>query len=123
MRTAEEEKTRIGLSDSLWIPKIPSESFEPKFRQVDEFNFDWSFVYSNNSAYQSLGQGRHPPAKSDHRPPNWVYGLFRRVNLVAPSRFFRRRLPPFRNQSQIGINSIKLPADIGDAGRRPRGLR
>jgi hypothetical protein len=48
---------------------MPSESFEPKFRQVDEFNFDWSFVNSDNGTYQSLGQGRHPPAKSDHHPP------------------------------------------------------
>src|SRR5262245_46043937 len=47
---------------------MPSGSFRPEFHQVDEFNFDSSFVNSDNIAYQSLGYGRHTPAKSGHRP-------------------------------------------------------
>ena len=46
---------------------MPSESISPEFHQVDEFNFESSFVNSDNSDSQSLGLGGHSDAKSGHR--------------------------------------------------------
>jgi hypothetical protein len=42
---------------------MPSESFIREIHKVDEFNFDSSFVNSDNSASRSLGQGRRLTAK------------------------------------------------------------
>jgi hypothetical protein len=45
-----------GDTKTLWVPKMPFESFRPEFHQIDEFNFDSAFVNSDNSASRSLGQ-------------------------------------------------------------------
>src|SRR5262245_57049316 len=47
---------------------MPFENIRPESHQVNEFNFDSSFVSSDKSDSQILGQGRYPTAKSDHRP-------------------------------------------------------
>ena len=58
----------VGRELAVSVPKMPSEGFKLEFHQVDEFNFDSSFVNSDNSASQFLGQGRHHPAKSGYHP-------------------------------------------------------
>src|SRR5262249_20910607 len=79
--------SRITQLPALWVPKMPSESFMPKFLRIDEFNFDLIFVYSDNSASHSLGQtSLHKIRRSFRYGP---FGLFRRINLIAPIRFLR----------------------------------
>src|SRR5262245_23458009 len=52
-----------------------------------------------------------------------TYGLFRRVNLIALSQFFRQSLLPVCNWILLGLVSIKLPADTCDGGRQPQAAR
>jgi hypothetical protein len=70
---------------------MPSESFMPNFLRIDEFNFDLIFVYSDNSASHSLRQtSLHKIRPSFRCGP---FGLFRRINLIAPIRFLRLDMP------------------------------
>jgi hypothetical protein len=108
-------------SARLWVPKLPSESFRPVFQQIDEFNFDSAFVNSDNSASHSLGQTNLRKIRPSFR--DGPFGLFRRINLIAPSRFLRLDLPSISIREHINRAGFKLPADTGDAGHRPRGLR
>jgi hypothetical protein len=71
----------------LWVPKMPSESFRPEFHQIDEFNFDSAFVNSDNSASHSLGQTNLRKIRPSFR--DGPFALFRRIILIAPSRFLR----------------------------------
>ena len=100
---------------------MPSESFRPEFHQINEFNFDSAFVNSDNSAFHSLGQTNLRNIRPSFR--DGPFGLFRRINLIAPSRFLRLDLPSISIREQINRAGFKLPADTGDAGHRPRGLR
>jgi hypothetical protein len=75
----------------VWIPKMPSKSFMPEFHQIDEFNLDSAFVNSDNSASHSLGQTNLRNIRPSFR--DGPFGLFRRINLIAPSRFLRPDLP------------------------------
>jgi len=70
---------------------MPSESFRPEFHQIDEFNFDPAFVNSDNSTSHSLGQTNLLKIRPSFR--NGPFCLFRRINLIAPSRFLRLDLP------------------------------
>jgi len=56
------------MRPSLWVPKMPSESFRPEFHQVDEFNFDSSFVDMDSSDSQSFGNAGYPSSKFGDRP-------------------------------------------------------
>ena len=100
----------------LWVPKMPSESFRPEFHQIDEFNFDSAFVNSDNSASHSLGQTNLRKIRPSFR--DGPFGLFRRINLIAPSRFLRLDLPSISIREHINRAGFKLPADTGDAGHR-----
>jgi hypothetical protein len=71
----------------LWVPKMPSESFRPEYHQIDEFNFDSAFVNSDNSASHSLGQTNLRKIRPSFR--DGPFALFKRINLIAPSRFLR----------------------------------
>src|SRR5215831_14901054 len=105
----------------LWVPKIPSESFRPEFHQIDEFNFDSAFVNSDNSAFDSLGQTNLRKIRPSFR--DGPFGLFRRINLIVPSRFLRLDLLSICIREHINRAGFKLPADTGDAVHRLRGLR
>jgi hypothetical protein len=82
---------RVLAWDILWVPKMPSESFRPEFHQIDGFNFDSAFVNSDNSASHSLGQTNLRKIRPLFR--DGPFGLFRRINLIATSRFLRLDLP------------------------------
>jgi hypothetical protein len=105
----------------LWVPKMPSKSFRPEFHQIDEFNFDSAFVNSDNSASHSLGQTNLRKIRPSFR--DRPFGLFRRINMIAPSRFLRLDMPSISIREHINRAGFKQPADTGDAGHRPRGLR
>ena len=113
--------TSIRRMKELWVPKMPSESFRPEFHQIDEFNFDSAFVNSDNSASHSLGHTNLRKIRPSFR--DGPFALFRRINLIAPSRFLRLDLPSISIREHINRAGFKLPADTGDAGHRPRGLR
>jgi hypothetical protein len=115
------ERRPEPLSEGLWVPKMPSESFRPDINRIDEFNFDSAFVNSDNSASHSLGQTNLRKIRPSFR--DGPFGLFRRINLIAPSRFLRLDLPPISIREHINRADFKLPADTGDAGHRPRRLR
>ena len=83
----------------LWVPKMPFESFRPVFHQIDEFNFDSAFVNSDNSASHSLGQTNLRKIRPSFR--DGPFGLFRRINLIAPSRFLRLDLPSICIREQL----------------------
>src|SRR5262249_12020373 len=83
--------------------------------------FDSAFVNSDNSASHSLWQPNLRKIRPSFR--DGPLGLFRRINLSAPSRFLRLDLPPISIREHINRAGFKLPADTGDAGHRPRGLR
>ena len=83
---AKSESDRIHFCH-VWVPKMPSKSFRPEFHQIDEFNFDSAFVNSDNSASHSLGQTNLRKIRPSFR--DGLFGLFRRINLIAPSRFLR----------------------------------
>jgi len=100
---------------------MPSESFRPEFHQIDEFNFDSAFFNSDNNASHSLGQTNLRKIRPSFR--DGPFGLFRRINLIAPSRFLRLDLPSIRIQEQLNRDFFKLPADTGDAGHRLLGMR
>jgi hypothetical protein len=100
---------------------MQSEGFRPEFHQIGEFNFDSAFVNSDNSASHSLGQTNLCKIQPSFR--DGLFGLFRRINVIAPSRFLRLDLPLISIREQINRASFELPADTGDAGHRPRGLR
>ncbi len=70
---------------------MPSKSFRLEFHKIDEFNFDSAFVNSDNSASHSLGQTNLRKIRPSF--PDKPFGLFRRINLIAPSRFLRLDLP------------------------------
>jgi hypothetical protein len=93
----------------LWVPKMPSESLRPEFHQTDEFNFDSAFVNSDNSASHSLGQTNLRKIRPSFR--DGPFGLFRRINLIAPIRFLRLDLP-----------SISIREHINRAGSAPTEL-
>jgi len=100
---------------------MPSKSFKPEFHKIDEFNFDSAFVNLDNCASHSLGQTNLRKIRPSF--PDKPFGLFRRINLIAPSRFLRPDPPPISIREHINRACFKLPADTGDAGHRPRGLR
>jgi hypothetical protein len=100
---------------------MPSESFRPEFHQIDEFNFDSAFVNSDNSASHPLGQTNLRKILPSFR--DGPFGLFRIINLIAPSRFLRLDLPSISIREHINRAGLELPADTGDAGHRPQGLR
>src|SRR5262249_27593706 len=114
-------KSAFKRRHPLWVPKIPSESFRPEFHQIDEFNFDLAFVNSDNSAFHSLGQTNLRKIRPSFR--DGPFGLFRRINLIAPSRFLRLDLPSICIREQLNRAFFKLPADTCDANHRLRGLR
>src|SRR6185436_21012698 len=99
---------------ALWVPKMPSESFRPEFHQIDEFNFDSAFVNTDNSASHSLGQTNLRKIRPPFR--DGPFGLFRRINLIAPSRFLQLDLPSISIREHINRAGFKLPADTVDAG-------
>jgi hypothetical protein len=72
---------------NLWVPKMPSESFRPEYHQIDGFNFDSAFVNSDNSASHSLGQTNLRKIRPSFR--DGPFGLFRKINLIAPIPFLR----------------------------------
>jgi hypothetical protein len=115
------DKVDAGGAPLPWVPKMPSESFRPEFHQINEFNFDSAFVNSDNSASHSLGQTNLRKIRPSFR--DGPFGLVRRINLIAPSRFLRLDLPPISIREHINRAGFKLPADTGDAGHRPRRLR
>jgi hypothetical protein len=100
---------------------MPFESFRPEFHQIDEFNFDSAFVNSDNSASHSLGQTNLRKIRPSFR--DGPFGLFRRSNLIAPSRFLQLDLPSISIREHINRAGFKLPADTGDTGHRPRGRK
>jgi hypothetical protein len=61
---------------------MPSESYRPEYHQIDEFNFDLAFVNSDNSASHPLGQTNLRKIRPSFR--DGPFGLFRRINLIAP---------------------------------------
>jgi hypothetical protein len=79
---------------------MPSESFRPEFHQIDEFNFDSAFINSDNSASHSLRQTNLRKIRPSFR--DGPFALFRRIILIAPSRFLRLDL------SSISIREHKL---------------
>ena len=87
-------------SRRVWVPKMPSERFRPEFHQIDEFNFDSAFVNSDNSASHSLGQTNLRKIRPSFG--DGPFALFRRIILIAPSRFLRLDLP------SISIREHKL---------------
>src|SRR5262249_55880346 len=92
---------------------MPSESFKPEFHQIDGFNFDSAFVNSDNSASHSLGQTNLRKIRPSFR--DRPFGLFRRINLIAPSRFLRLDLPSISIREQLNRAFFKLPADTCDS--------
>jgi hypothetical protein len=78
---------------------MPSESYRPEYHQIDEFNFDLAFVNSDNSASHSLGQTNLRKIRPSFR--DGPFGLFRRINLIAPSRFLRMDLPSISIREHI----------------------
>ena len=88
---------------------MPSKSFRLEFHKIDEFNFDSAFVNSDNSASHSLGQTNLRKIRPSF--PDKPFGLFRRINLIAPSRFLRLDLP-----------SISIREHINRAGSAPTEL-
>src|SRR5262245_33060379 len=105
----------------LWVSKMSSESFMPEVRQIDEFNIDSAFVNSDNNASHSLGQTNLPKIRPSFRYE--PFGLFRRINLIVPSRFLRLDLLSICIREHLNRVVFKLPADTGDAVHRLRGLR
>src|SRR5262249_45983126 len=115
------ELDRLGRKRRLWVSKMSSESFMPEVRQIDEFNIDSAFVNSDNNASHSLGQTNPPKIRPSFRYE--PFGLFRRINLIVPSRFLRLDLLSICIREHLNRVVFKLPADTGDAVHRLRGLR
>ena len=86
---------------------MPSESFRPEFHQIDEFIFDSAFFNSDINASHSLGQTNLRKIRPSFR--DGPFGLFRRINLIVPSRFLRLDLPSIRIQEQLTEISSSCP--------------
>ena len=95
---------------AVWVPKMPSESFRPEFHQIDEFNFDPAFVNSDNSDSHSLGQTNLRKIRPSFR--DGPFGLFRRINLIAPGRFLRLDLPSISIREHINHKHTVIPLKL-----------